>query len=145
MEQVTDPYIKLSRIRDDYGLEGRQGTSLHLSELNVFSKEQLKKLRKALTDECQDIEYQISYEMTHPEKGAKWMYGCKNSLRARNGFVERINELLVSDSNEPISIGMSVEIEICILEQRIRELRGKSVKNQEIVKSTDTFSPVDMQ
>jgi len=90
---VLDPYIKLSRIRDDYGIEGRQGTTLKLSELDEFTPEQLQQLCSVLTDECQDIDYQIRLEMKRCEKDARWMYGCKNSLKARERFIERIHEI----------------------------------------------------
>ena len=101
MEDATqDLYIKLSRIRDDYGLDGRQGTTLHLSELDGFTVAQLRSLKDALSDECQDIDYQIGHEMKHHEKDAKWMYGCKNSLKARQKFVTRISELLLDTVSE---------------------------------------------
>jgi len=79
MENTNDPYIKLSRIRNDYGLTDRQGTNLKLSELDGFTPEQLRQLLKTLLDENQDIEYQINLELKRCEKNAGWMYGCKNS------------------------------------------------------------------
>ena len=90
----TDPYIKLSKIRDDYGIANRQGTDFYMSELDNLSSDQLKSMRNALIDEVDDIIYQISYEREHLEKGSRWMYGAKHSRDARKAFINRINELL---------------------------------------------------
>ena len=90
----NDLYIKLSRIRDDYGIGDRQGTELSLSGLDGFTDEQLSQLCDALRDECDDIEYQINLEKKRCEKGVKWMYGCKNSLKARRYFIDHIDGIL---------------------------------------------------
>lgn len=88
------PYIKLSRIRTDYGIGNRQGTNLGLNELDGFSTDQLIQLKSVLRDECDDIEYQINLEKKKCEKDSRWMYGSKNSLKAREQFIERIEEIL---------------------------------------------------
>jgi len=101
---MSDSYIKLSRIRDDYGIPGRQGTVLNMSELDGFSIEQLRCLRRVLSDECEDIQYQINLELKNYEKDAKWMYGCKNSLKARQVFVQRIDEILSSSESKSVEM-----------------------------------------
>jgi len=90
----TDPYIKLSKVRDDYGVDGRQGTDFYMSELDGLAPAQLTALRKALVDEVDDIGFQIDFERKHLEKGSRWMYGAKHSIDARNAFIQRIDELL---------------------------------------------------
>lgn len=92
--ETTDPYIKLSKIRNDYGIEGRQGTDFFLSELDGLSRDQLVQLRMALKDEQDDIQYQINLEEKRLEKTTRWMYGAKGSMRARDVFIQRIDELL---------------------------------------------------
>jgi len=94
MEPTADLYIKLSRVRDDYGIAGRQGTKLFISELEGFTSEQLRTLKVALMDECGDLEYQIGHEMKRHELDARWMYGCKNSFKAREKFINKISEIL---------------------------------------------------
>lgn len=137
---TQDLYIKLSRIRDDYGIEGRQGTSLHLSELEGFTIEQLRTLKAALEDECQDIEYQVGHEMKYHEKDAKWMYGCKNSLKARQRFVARIQELLFD--------GVS-ETEIAMKFMRVAKQNLSSTQYASLLSiaqgKSEVFSAQDMQ
>lgn len=102
----NDPYIKLSKVRSDYGVdESRNGTDFYMSELDGLNGEQLQALRDALLDEIEDISYQIEYEKKHCERGSRWMYGAKNSRNAREQFVERINELLSENpSDEEIAL-----------------------------------------
>lgn len=89
-----DIYIKLSRVREDYGIGDRKGDVLYISELDHFGFDQLKSFRLALRDEIEDIKYQIEREKKYLERDASWMYSCKNSLKARQKFVDKIDELL---------------------------------------------------
>ena len=94
---MNDPYIKLSRVRTDMGIKDRQGTKLFKSELGAFPHEELTQLRAVLVEECEDIQYQIKLEQKKCEKNPDWMYGCRNSKRARNSFIGFIDEILKLD------------------------------------------------
>ena len=123
-----DAYIKLSRVRKDYGIYGRQGTSLHMSELDNLTSDQLFSLRKALLDELEDIGFQIACEIKNPSTGPQWLYAAKASRNARQSFVDRINEII------PIESSVS-ESEIAVKFMRIAKVRLSSADFSSILKS----------
>ena len=85
-------YVKLSRIRD-YGI-GEYSDGLPIEKLDTFTNQQLINLRDIFIEEIGDIDYQLKREEKHYDHDLKWHYGAKSSKKARQTFIDRINEIV---------------------------------------------------